>query len=398
MGVTFAGTCGVSAPRITLSELHSGCDADSKSRHPDCAAAMHRFCQRVTYPSPITTFGLPRENADSKIHMSCVRSYWSGNVSLAVLQQHYLYCRIYQSQQRNCIHAAENFCKQRLGSQFAGVVQELYSDENLMHVHCFRSPRIEFVPLNVLQDHLDSCQFPHTESAPCFAAAHRWCAQFGYDGGITMSSNSRAAFVACYNAEFNNIEFVERTSEFYSFERQVSSVCSVDFDVDQGQILSQTPEFLKTETYDNRGSSVPLTTSFHVEKSLVETNSFTHSHSFTFGTSSTVFIRIPFFGGADITVSSSFQQSVSLTNANSKEVSYSTTSDVDVPPGKGIMKEAVVNKATLNVPWSASIVNGLGVAHTISGEWHGVNTYNFRVIQTDIGGLSPCGMNDTISE
>ena len=101
MGVTFAGTCGVSAPRITLSELHSGCDADSKSRHPNCVTAMHRFCQRVTYPSPITTFGVPRENADSKIHMSCVRSYWSGNLSSAIMQHHYRWCRIYNSQDRD---------------------------------------------------------------------------------------------------------------------------------------------------------------------------------------------------------------------------------------------------------------------------------------------------------
>ena len=398
MGVTFAGTCGVSAPRITLRELHSGCDADSKSRHPDCAAAMHRFCQRVTYPSPITTFGVPRENADSKIHMSCVRSYWSGNLSLATLQHHYRWCAMDKSQDRDCLHAAENFCKHRLGSQFAGMVQEVYPDARMMHVHCFKSPRMEVVSLEVLQHHLQYCQYPETDSAPCFAAARRWCAQFGYDGGITIGSGTDGVFVACYNAEFNNIEFVKRTPEFYSFERQVSSVCSVDFDIDHAQVLSQTPEFLKVMTYDNSGSSVPLTTSFHVEKSLVETNSFTHSHSFTFGTSSTAFIRIPFFGGAAVTVSSSFQQSVSLTDTNSKEVSYSTTSDADIPPGKGIMKEAMVNKATLNVPWSASIVNGLGVAHTIGGEWHGVNTYNFRVIQKDIEGLSPCGMNDTISE
>ena len=70
---------------------------------------------------------------------------------------------------------------------------------------------------------------------------------------------------------------------------------------------------------------------------------------------------------------------------------YTTTSDVSVPAGKGIVKEATVQRATLDVPWTARVVNGLGAITTLGGQWRGVSLYNFRVTQGDIeDGFCPC--------
>ena len=59
---------------------------------------------------------------------------------------------------------------------------------------------------------------------------------------------------------------------------------------------------------------------------------------------------------------------------------------------QGLVKEAIIQKAILDVPWTAEIVtlNGLGVASKIDGQWRGISTYNLRVTQTGIDGICLC--------
>ena len=59
---------------------------------------------------------------------------------------------------------------------------------------------------------------------------------------------------------------------------------------------------------------------------------------------------------------------------------------------QGLVKEAIIQKAILDVPWTAEIVtlNGLGVASKIDGQWRGISTYNFRVTQRGIDGICLC--------
>jgi hypothetical protein len=56
---------------------------------------------------------------------------------------------------------------------------------------------------------------------------------------------------------------------------------------------------------------------------------------------------------------------------------------VEVAPGKAVVKEAVVTKAKLTVPWVATVITGLGYETIIDGEWQGVTTYNFQVKQIE---------------
>ena len=56
---------------------------------------------------------------------------------------------------------------------------------------------------------------------------------------------------------------------------------------------------------------------------------------------------------------------------------------MEVAPGKAVIKEAVVTKARLRVPWNATIITSLGHKTIIDGEWRGVTTYNFQVKQIE---------------
>ena len=103
-----------------------------------------------------------------------------------------------------------------------------------------------------------------------------------------------------------------------------------------------------------------------------------------------VSVRYPVFDGSSINTSTSSTVTSILTGQTMQTKSYTAQSCVEVPAGEAIVKEASVQQATLDVPWSARIISGLGVASTIHGQWSGVSTYNFQVTQRDIDGFCPC--------
>ena len=60
------------------------------------------------------------------------------------------------------------------------------------------------------------------------------------------------------------------------------------------------------------------------------------------------------------------------------------TSSVSVPTGHAIVKKVTITKTTLTVPWTGRVVNGLGAVKAIHGQWNGVSTNNFQILQTDV--------------
>ena len=108
----------------------------------------------------------------------------------------------------------------------------------------------------------------------------------------------------------------------------------------------------------------------------------------TIGAEISVSTQLPFFDGSDITLSESATSGVSLTSETRKTSSYNTSLSVEVSAGEGIVKEAIVQEATLSVPWTATVINGLGAEVTIGGQWSGTNAFNFRVEQEDIDGFT----------
>ena len=154
LGIAVAGRCGVSAPEKALNEIVSYCDSVSKSRTADCTAAMHRFCGNVTYPTAITTFGVPREFGDGEIGMSCVRTGWNGDVPIASLQHYESGCTLEKSQGKECIKAINQHCHYSYGiwGYIAGISQEV--GQNVLGVHCFKPTLFENVNWDDIKNYI----------------------------------------------------------------------------------------------------------------------------------------------------------------------------------------------------------------------------------------------------
>ena len=377
--------CEVSVPEKVLSELHSGCDNDTKSRTGDCSAAMHRFCNHGTTP-PVTLqeikLGIPREHIAYRIGMSCVRADLSEDVNITELQTHHPGCSTpAKNQHRDCLSAIHRYCREKLDSTYAGMSQEVSGE--VLRVLCFKSTKKESVHTDVLQQLAPKCTYPNqSDSDHCFAAANRWCNGFGFSGGITQETNTTYKTVACYNAEFSNDVFVERVSDFYAAQQRIDQICDVSFTISEGEVLNSKTETLEQKLYDNSASSVPLTSTFEVSKAITEMNRFTHEHLVSLGNTTRVSVYLPYYS-AGIKLSP-YPIPVDLMAENSKSTPYKYTSSASVPAGYAIVKKAKITKATLRVPWAGKVVNGLGAVKDISGKWIGVSTNYFRLVQMDV--------------
>lgn len=386
-----AKDCDISAPHISLSELHRGCNSNRKSRHPDCVWAMNRFCSKISgFPFYSTTLGVSREHRNGVIDMSCIRSLWSGNVEISALQRYHGPCSKSKSQHRDCLAAIHRWCTATIadiyeGKYTAGGMSQGVPQSNSLDIACFKTPRKERVRWSVLAKLHSPCNIrgSPSDSDNCFAAASRWCVQRGHSGGITQEVNNRGVMIACYDAEFSNSEFIARDSNYYDAQTVTKQIC-VDFDIGSGTVSSLQPLIIKEETYDNRDSTVALEQTFEVSHEVVETNSFTHSESLTIGAEASFSANLPFdAGSASLTISTSVTTGLSLTKENTKTVKFVQTSPVNVPPGKAVIRRAMLQKENIAVPYTGKIIDGLGGSFTTRGTWNSIS-YNLKVEQEDL--------------
>jgi hypothetical protein len=391
-----AGKCGVSAPQQALSEHNRGCTSDKQISSDACVSAIHRFCWSVTFPeesgiSRFKTLGVSKEHLPGKISISCIKAEWSDYVAMETLQKHEKHCtQKHGSQGRHCLAAIHRFCQATLGANYAGTSQEVNENNEEIFVQCFEPVRKEIVLHDTLKDYDHSCKSHdpsfqvHTDD--CHVAANKWCQSVGHSGGIAQEADEGGVTVACYTDVFSNWAYVTRSSEFFAAEKQVDIVCSLDFDIKEGKIANQAPQFLKMEVYDNSGSSQTLYSSFTVSQQITEKSIFRQRRMFTISASSTANLEasLPYVNaGGSLTLSAARTKEISLTGENWTAVTYTEESRVEVAPEKAVVKEAVVTKAKLRVPWEAKVVTGLGHETTIDGEWRGVTTYNFQVKQIE---------------
>lgn len=375
-------SCGPSAPEITLRELNSGCSHRSKSRTAQCARAMNQFCTRVAYPHKMTTLGVSRENGPHRIGMSCVRARWAANVHINTLRRIHGGCNtVHKSQHRDCLSAIHRFCAKHFGHNHAGISQGVVTG-HLIPVACFALTRKENVRHSVLRAMHPNCKFPNSHSDSCFAAASRWCSKyFGYTGGLTLEVNHLIMTVGCYNAEFSGDVFTARVVDFYRAMSQAKEVCNLKYDIPKGKILGAVPDVLKNEVYDNTKSNTPLDSSFEISKEVKETCRFTYSSTWKFSAEYSFKWGVPNVAQGSIKYNWGSTYSLSLTRQNTVTKRYVQTSTVHVPPKTKIIKEAKVTKAYVQVPWTATIMNGLGAIKTIRGKWYGVSTFDLQIDQ-----------------
>jgi len=127
---------------ISLNELivrHSGCNALSKSQQPECMAAVHRACNARGFDA-----GMSQEVGNGVFGVACVQSGWYGDISLAELSARHAGCNnVAFSQTPSCVAAAHRACNAR--GFAAGLVQEVGS--NVLGVACFAVDSYGDVPV-----------------------------------------------------------------------------------------------------------------------------------------------------------------------------------------------------------------------------------------------------------
>ena len=374
--------CNISPPEITLIELHSGCHGSAKTRYPECVAAMHRYCQKTDYSTNKNhLIGISRENTDKFVSMSCIEAKWAGNVKVTELAGFHSSCKISKSQHRDCLSAIHQYCQNRFGAEYAGISQEVGADEFL--IGCFKSGYKENVPNHVMSSLYPGCQFPNSDGPKCFSAASRFCHNyFGLSGGITQEVNNNIMAVACYDGELDQDVFIKRIPDFYEYSKTIRKVCSIEFDMDQAEMLRNDSEILKTEVYSNCESPVELHDHFELSKSVIHKSSFSHDHKLAFTDVTTFDTPIPIATETGIRLSHLQLKSVNLVGENLQTVVYEKDSCVEVPRGHVIIRKAIIIHAKFEVPWKAKIINKLGKSMEIGGTFIGENTLGFKVIQS----------------
>ena len=371
----------ISAPEISLIELHDGCSKDTLSRNPDCVSAVHRYCTSVSYKTPRTIMGVTREHKSTIIGLSCIDAVSYSDVSISELKQHHSECNLGDSQGRDCLAAVHRYCiTKHHGDNYAGISQEVGND--YFSVGCFKVTHKESVSVDTyLTAENPLCTFPESQSDRCFSAASRYCARYHASaGGITQEVGDGRMTVACYNASYFGDAFITRTDEFDTAKNEASDVCELNFDIPAGILLSN-PEVLSVGIYDNSQSDTELTSSFEISESKSATSRFEISSSITVSATATFSVGIPTVVEGSLELSTSLTVGFSTSEEVTETSTYSHTSKVAVPPFRKIMKEATITRSNLEVPWTAKVRNNLGTIVQISGTWHGVETYGLMVTQ-----------------
>jgi hypothetical protein len=187
----------VPTPGKNLRAHHSGCNALSKSRSPDCVAAIHRFCADTRKIGA----GVSQEIGTNVFGVACFQPKHYGDVSLSTLKQHHGGCNdLGKSQHPDCMAAIHRYCHKNRGAG-AGISQEVGS--GVFGVACFQPKHYGDVSLSTLQDYHKGCNSLSKSQHPdCVAAIHRYCAdKHGASGGISQEVGTGVFGVACFNAK-----------------------------------------------------------------------------------------------------------------------------------------------------------------------------------------------------
>ncbi|KAM8940484.1 uncharacterized protein RCH25_000529 isoform 1-T1 [Pelodytes ibericus] len=206
-----------------------------------------------------------------------------------------------------------------------------------------------------------------------------------YKGAIPTKSNDN--FMA--RAENLGIGYNIFPCLAFTIDKTIQSIVSLEFLPDSGKVLSQGVEVVQSQVYNNK-SGTPLKHKFTFSKTLTETSTFTHEHGFTvaMGMELTFKTGVPVIaeGVAKISIDMSTTHTWSFSKTNETQTTFSSSSDVEVPAGKGIRMVASVSKGEMDVPYRAKILTLFGYTTTIQGMWKGVTHYDLMVTQEDYSG------------
>jgi len=156
----------------------------------------------------------------------------------------------------------------------------------------------------------------------------------------------------------------------------------VKYSISEGQILSAPPEAVGTITLTNR-SSVQQNSSQNTSVSVAESSSWTNKVGAKVGVKTSISTGIPFLvdGKVEISVEASYEYSWGTTKTTTRVIGQ--TVSASIPAGKQMKVNFVAQRATLDVPYSATFVteftNGTKKSEYITGVYKGVSVTGLSV-------------------
>ncbi|KAM4807597.1 uncharacterized protein WCC33_003288 [Rhinophrynus dorsalis] len=181
---------------------------------------------------------------------------------------------------------------------------------------------------------------------------------------------------------YNKFKFLALTND-----KTIQTILNFEFLPESGKILSQSNEVVEEKIYDNRKSSSTLNHTFTFNKTLTESSEFAHDHGFSVASGIEVTFKggIPHVaeGGLSLSVKTTTTHNWKFNEKNETQVTFSTSTSVELEGGKAIRIVASVMKAKMDVPYRANVRTIFGNEVVIHGTWRGSRHYNLKVSQED---------------
>lgn len=191
----------------------------------------------------------------------------------------------------------------------------------------------------------------------------------------------------------NNKELVQIGLEWFTKSRTVAAILEFYWNMDQQKVASTKPSVIAVETYDNRGSSNPMTRKFVIKKEVKNKSTFSRDHGFdvSVGMSTKFKAGIPMLAENTTTVeiSASTSHTWSFGEENETSQSWEREATVKVPPGGHMQCTGSVTEGTLNVAYRAKVRAADGTVSWIEGTWNGASTVNLIEKQIDLKTEAP---------
>ena len=198
----------------TLQSFHSGCDAMDKFVHPDCAAAIHRYCSAAGRGGA----GISQEAGQGVFGVACFQPSFYGDVPLATLLTLHPGCNTPdKSRSPDCVSAVHRWCATG-GRGGAGLVQEI--GNAVFGVACFQPKSYRDVAINDLKSLHNGCDDPgKSQDGACVAAIHRWCNNRARgSAGLSQEVGNGVLGVACFDTTtYNDVPVIEHVRTEWSY-------------------------------------------------------------------------------------------------------------------------------------------------------------------------------------
>jgi len=186
----------------------------------------------------------------------------------------------------------------------------------------------------------------------------------------------------------SNLALAKRGLELLTNSKIISGIENLNFELDNGKILSEKPSFISQQTLNNP-SDVPSEQEITFSEKVSTTSTFNFGLGFTVeaGVSVKGSVGVPAVASVEgeVSIKSSSNIHADMSKAETIEHTYSYKGKVVVPPHKDVKVSAVLTMSELDVPFTADIRTKDGLLKHIKGVWNGTSTYNLIVKQENIG-------------